>query len=255
MKTKPLIKQPTYEEIEAKIRFAGSWMHTICAVANDTAHTLSLDAIDELKAAGLYRRGIKHTSQLIVKVYSDYEAFNYRDIGAAPDIKQTYLDYLDERQQSLEHFLTVCRGSLYNLLGRCHTCDPHPELQKAVAAGILAKDVASIAVKCFDQSITRLHELNGYGGFRERYWPFRLTNIPALWSDILGQFPKMNDICISEDDDYYIATVNLTRYMCSAGEAERGADRALNLNPEMRKEYDRREHREAVKRAKKGTTT
>ena len=93
--------------------------HTIIGGANDVANSVMLDAIAEIRKAGLYRHGVKKACNDAVARYGVFDSANMDDmISREEDKRRFYMDYLDSVNERLRPHVFILYQSVKRVLDR-----------------------------------------------------------------------------------------------------------------------------------------
>lgn len=112
-----------YTKITDKHREAfnhiSSLFHTIIGGTNDVAHSIMLDAINEIKKAGLLKQKVKKMCKAAIERYSVFDKKNMEDMrNSNIDKRQFYMDFLDSVDKRTKNDVFILRQSVKRLLDK-----------------------------------------------------------------------------------------------------------------------------------------
>lgn len=209
--------------------------HTIIGGTNEVAHSNMLDAIDEIKQAGLYRQRVKKACKEAISRYEDFEKRNMEDMrNADRDKRQLYMDYLDSVNTRLEPHIFILHQSIKRVLDRKRI-----ENSGFKARIILVYELLNYSVELFDKFIENCPPCPPVN-IALTYQPARLTGVRSAWREVEEALCKdCADINLNDDNNCKMAfDIIETKLVSEQGIYESG-EAALALNPREALEADK----------------
>lgn len=226
-----------YTEITDKHRetfnHISSLFHTIIGGTNDVANSIMLDAINEIKKAGLLKQKVKKMCKAAVERYSVFDKKNMEDMrNSNIDKRQFYMDFLDSVDKRTKNDVFILRQSVKRLLDKNNI--NNSDLKSFI---LTAHALLIFSIELFDRFIDTCPPIN----LGKTYQDARLTPVKNAWEQVEEILcPECKDINLTKDKDCKLAMEILeTKLVSEQGINESGME-ALNLNPDAQLEADRK---------------
>ena len=223
--------------------------HTIIGGANDVANSVMLDAIAEIRKAGLYRHGVKKACNDAVARYGVFDSANMDDmISREEDKRRFYMDYLDSVNERLRPHVFILYQSVKRVLDRGMI--PGSSVKARV---MTAYEMLNFAVELFGKFFDRVPPCRPVD-LRRTFSKGDLTPVLRAWRTVEELVCRdCRGIDLNADRDCRLAfDIIETKMVSEQGICESGKE-ALALNPERQLEADRsvmladrKEHRRLV---------
>ena len=209
--------------------------HTIIGGANDVANSVMLDAIGEIRKAGLYRQGVKKACNDAVARYGVFDSANMDDmISGEEDKRRFYMDYLDSVNERLRPHVFILYQSVKRVLDR--SMIPGSSVKAHV---MTAYEMLNFAVELFGKFFDRVPPCRPVD-LRRTFSKGDLTPVLRAWRTVEELVCRdCRGIDLNADRDCRLAfDIIETKLVSEQGICESGKE-ALALNPERQLEADR----------------
>ena len=212
-----------------------SLFHTIIGGANDLAHSCMLDAIEQIKENGLYRQKVKKACKDAVARYEVFERLNMEDMkNAEMDKTHFYMDYLDDVNSRLSHYIFLFRQGIKRVLDRNFIKDS--ELKSYI---ILAYEMINYSVGLFDRFIEGCPPCPAVS-FARTFATARLHPVRSAWEEVEHLLCKdCVRIDLNKDQNCKISLDVIDQQLISEKYITQSGQAALDLNPDIQLEADR----------------
>ena len=212
-----------------------SLFHTIIGGANDLAHSCMLDAIEQIKENELYRQKVKKACKDAVARYEVFERLNMEDMKHAEmDKTQFYMDYLDDVNSRLSHYIFLFRQGIKRVLDRNFIKDS--ELKSHI---ILAYEMINYSVGLFDRFIEGCPPCPAVS-FARTFAKARLHTVRSAWEEVEHLLCKdCVRIDLNKDQNCKISLDVIDQQLISEKYITQSGQAALDLNPDIQLEADR----------------
>ena len=229
-----------YTEITEKHRetfnHISSLFHTIIGGTNDVANSIMLDAINEIKKAGLLKQKVKKMCKAAIERYSIFEKQNMGDMkNAEINKQQLYMDFLDSVDKRTRNDIFILRQSVKRLLDK--NAIENSDLKSFI---LTAHALLIFSIELFDRFIDTCPPCPPIN-LGKTYRDARLTSVKNAWEQVENIIcPDCKEINLTKDKDCKLAMEILeTKLVSEQGINESGME-ALNLNPDAQLEADRK---------------
>lgn len=229
-----------YTEITDKHRetfnHISSLFHTIIGGTNDVANSIMLDAINEIKKAGLLKQKVKKMCKAAIERYSVFDKKNMEDMrNSNIDKRQFYMDFLDSVDKRTKNDVFILRQSVKRLLDKNNI--NNSDLKSFI---LTAHALLIFSIELFDRFIDTCPPCPPIN-LGKTYRDARLTSVKQAWEQVEEILcPECKDINLTKDKDCKLAMEILeTKLVSEQGINESGME-ALNLNPDAQLEADRK---------------
>lgn len=212
-----------------------SLFHTIIGGANDVANSVMLDAIGEIRKAGLYRQGVKKACNDAVARYGVFDSANMDDmISGEEDKRRFYMDYLDSVNERLRPHVFILYQSVKRVIDRGMI--PGSSVKAHV---MTAYEMLNFAVELFEKFFDRVPPCRPVD-LRRTFSKGDLTPVLRAWRTVEDLVCRdCRGIDLNADRDCRLAfDIIETKLVSEQGICESGKE-ALALNPERQLEADR----------------
>ena len=223
--------------------------HTIIGGANDVANSVMLDAIAEIRKAGLYRHGVKKACNDAVARYGVFDSANMDDmISREEDKRRFYMDYLDSVNERLRPHVFILYQSVKRVLDRGMI-----QGSSVKARVMTAYEMLNFAVELFGKFFDRVPPCRPVD-LRRTFGKGDLTPVLRAWRTVEELVCRdCGGIDLNADRDCRLAfDIIEMKLVSEQGICESGKE-ALALNPERQLVADRsvmladrKEHRRLV---------
>lgn len=229
-----------YTEITDKHRetfnHISSLFHTIIGGTNDVANSIMLDAINEIKKAGLLKQKVKKMCKAAVERYSVFDKKNMEDMrNSNIDKRQFYMDFLDSVDKRTKNDVFILRQSVKRLLDKNNI--NNSDLKSFI---LTAHALLMFSIELFDRFIDTCPPCPPIN-LGKTYQDARLTPVKNAWEQVEEILcSDCKNIDLTKDKDCKLAMEILeTKLVSEQGINESGME-ALNLNPDAQLEADRK---------------
>lgn len=213
-----------------------SLFHTIIGGTNDTANSVMLDAICEIKKAGYYKQKVKMLCNAAVERYKVFERLNMNDMrNAETDKRQLYMDFLDSVNERVKNDIFILRQSIKRLLDKKNI--QNSDLKSFI---LTAHTLITFSIELFDRFIETCPKCPPIN-LGKTYRDARLIGVEQAWEQVEEILcPDAKNIDLTKDKDCKLALEILeTKFVSEQGINQSGME-ALNLNPDVQLELDRK---------------
>lgn len=229
-----------YTEITDKHRetfnHISSLFHTIIGETNDVANSIMLDAINEIKKAGLLKQKVKKMCKAAIERYSVFDKKNMEDMrNSNIDKRQFYMDFLDSVNERTKNDVFILRQSVKRLLDK--NAIENSDLKSYI---LTTHTLLIFSIELFDRFVSTCPPCPPIN-IAKTYRDARLASVKQAWEQVEEILcPDCKNIDLTKDKDCKLAMEILeTKLVSEQGINESGME-ALNLNPDAQLEADRK---------------
>lgn len=220
-------------------RRLSSLFHVLIGAANDIANTAMLDAIADIKLTGYYRQAVKKSCKEAIRRYTVLETANYNDMrGTVSEIdkRRLYMDFLDSVGERLRPHVFNLYMSIKQML------DKKGIAQSSLKAKIHCADqLLSYAVYLFDEFFRKAPSIPPLD-LRQTFILGRIEPCLKSWQMVRNAIcTDCADLNIDADNNCKTAFSVIERNIVSDNYVNDSGMEALELNPEVQLEVDRKD--------------
>lgn len=218
---------------------------------NDIAHGTMVDAIAQIRKAGLLRQAIKKACKDATERYQRYDTLNIENMNEnGNDRRRLYIDFLDSVQDRLKEPLHQFRKAISRELYRQGI--PNRVLKSYI---ITAYEMLNYAVELFDKFIDGCPK-NSIVDWRRAFLPARIKPTLQAWeiaTDIICK--DCLNLNLNNVDECTKLFNAIEDELVSEQNIFKSTTEALDLNPEHRLRVDRGYVKELAAQRRKITLT
>lgn len=210
--------------------------HIIIGGANSVAQTVMLDTINLLSKTNQYKGKARHNARLAVKRYNNFDRQNMDDMrNKQMDKRQFYMDYLDDLEERLKPDVFRFRLAIKQVLDKRNINDS--ELKSYI---LCTYEMLHYCVTLFDRFIKELPSIPPIN-FKETYRAARLDGVFTAWDNLTDVLCRdCANIRLDDDPNCRLALNIIETKIVSEQSINQSGMEALNLNPDVQLELDRK---------------
>ena len=210
--------------------------HIIIGGANSVAQTVMLDTINLLSKTNQYKGKARHNARLAVKRYNNFDRQNMDDMrNKQMDKRQFYMDYLDDLEERLKPDVFRFRLAIKQVLDKRNINDS--ELKSYI---LCTYEMLHYCVTLFDRFIEELPSIPPIN-FKETYRAARLDGVFTAWDNLTDVLCRdCANIRLDDDPNCRLALNIIETKIVSEQSINQSGMEALNLNPDVQLELDRK---------------
>lgn len=225
-----------WQQNRETLNHVSALFHVIIGGANSVAQTVMLDTINLLSKTNQYKGKARHNARLAVKRYNNFDRQNMDDMrNSQMDKRQFYMDYLDDLEERLKPDVFRFRLAIKQVLDKRNVGDS--ELKSYI---LCTYEMLHYCVTLFDRFIKELPYIPPIN-FKETYRTARLDGVFTAWDNLTDVLCRdCANIRLDDDPNCRLALNIIETKIVSEQSINQSGMEALNLNPDVQLELDRK---------------